>query len=164
MRNIKNILLTICMLCATIVYAQNAKYQGEIDFGYSSAGGNWATNRINLHTIHGARINNYISIGAGIGLDYYYEGDGTGFILPLYGNVKGYVPINEKWNPYASLGVGYGFGILGLSDVGGLYWDFAIGVKYRLLKFQIGYVSQSFPGIPENINLKAVQFRIGLAF
>lgn len=166
MKTLKGLLVALFMLCTTAGYAQEAiKYQGEVDLGYSIGVGTFNINRANLHTIHGAKINKNFSVGLGIGLDLYHNEGDLDFMLPIFVNAKGYLPINEKFSPYASLDLGYGIGVSeSFSGVGGFYWSPAIGIKYDKFKFQIGYVSQSLSESGFSINMEAVQFKLGLAF
>lgn len=149
--------------------AQEAKYQGEIDLSYSIGTGTFSTNRVNLHTIHGAKMNDYFSIGVGLGLDYYHElyreeGDGE-LVIPIFLNTKAYLPVDEKLSPYVSLDLGYGIGATkGVSGLGGFLWSPAIGLKYDKVKFQVGYVNQNVSESGISISLNAVQFMIGVIF
>lgn len=165
MKKFKSILVALFMLSMTTSYAQDGiKYQGEVDLGYSIGVGTFNANRVNLHTIHGAKINKNFSVGLGIGLDYYHEGEGD-LMMPIFANAKGYYPVTEKFSPYASLDLGYGVGVTeGTSGLGGFYWSPAIGIKYDKFKFQIGYTSQSLSESGFSVNMGAVQFKVGLAF
>lgn len=178
MKLFKCVLAALLLLCSTIAYAQpvgytrsigytqnEIMYQGEVDLGYSIGVGLFATNRVNLHTVHGAKINKHLSAGIGLGLDFYHEGDPLQIMMPIFLNVKGYYPINEKFSPYASLDLGYGLGVTdGLNGLSGFYWSPAIGVKYEKFKFQIGYTSQSLSESGVSLNMGAFQFRVGLVF
>ena len=165
MKTLKGLLVALFMLCTTAGYAQEAiKYQGEVDLGYSIGVGTFNINRANLHTIHGAKINQNFSVGLGLGLDFYHE-DGLDIMMPIFVNAKGYYPINSKFSPYVSLDLGYGFGVTEyVSGIGGFYWSPAIGIKYDKFKFQIGYTSQSISESGVSVNMGAVQFKVGLAF
>lgn len=165
MKNLKSILVALFMLSVTAGYAQNeVKYQGEVDLGYSIGTGTFAADRVNLHTIHGAKINQYCSLGVGIGLDYYHEGSGE-LLMPIFLNAKGYLPINAKFSPYVSLDLGYGVGVTdGVDGLGGFLWSPAIGIKYDMFKFQIGYSSQRISESGIGFDMNAVQFKVGLAF
>ena len=141
MKKIKSILVVLLMLVATTSYAQSeVKYQGEVDLGYSLGVGNFGLDRVNLHTVHGAKINKNFSLGAGLGVDYYFNGGEGEIMMPLYVNAKAYLPVNTKFSPYASIDLGYGIGVT--SEFGGFYWSPAVGIKYNKFKFQIGYTSQ----------------------
>lgn len=68
----KKILLLIALsVCACTIKAQGISYQGEISIGYSLAAEDGATERIPLHIINGLRINDYLFVGIGTGVEYY---------------------------------------------------------------------------------------------
>ncbi len=164
MKKIKSLLLSLCLLGATTSFAQDTeiKYQGEVDLGYSFGVGTFSLDRVNLHTVHGAKINQYFSLGAGLGLDYYYSDGESEIMMPIYVNAKGYLPVNEKFSPYASLDLGYGIGVT--TEYGGFYWSPAVGIKYNKFKFQIGYSNQRISESGIGFDMGAVQFKIGIAF
>ena len=99
------LLAVAAMMSVSIANAQvPVKYQGEIDLGYSIGVGTFSTGRVNVHTIQGARIGEYFSAGLGLGLDYYHEFYEQGELaIPIYLNLKGYLPVFEKVSPYFSL-------------------------------------------------------------
>ena len=55
----KKLFLLLAAICvASSAFAQTPiKYQGEVDLGYSLGVGEFATGRVNIHTIHGAKNN-----------------------------------------------------------------------------------------------------------
>ncbi len=68
------LLAVAAMMSVSVANAQvPVKYQGEVDLGYSIGVGTFSTGRVNVHTIQGARIGEYFSVGLGLGLDYYHE-------------------------------------------------------------------------------------------
>lgn len=146
-----------------------AKYQGEVELGYSAGVGTFSMGRVNLHTIQGAKVGDYFSVGLGLGLDYYHElysdvGDGELFV-PIYLNMKGYVSVTEKLSPFASLDLGYGLGITeGVSGCGGFLWSPSVGLRYNHFKLQVGYTSQRISEDGFGFNMNAVQFKIGIIF
>ena len=95
-------LLVIMIVTAFTLNAQSlVKYHGEINAGYSVGIGTFATNRVNIHTIQGVDISKYFSTGVGIGLDYYHELYEKGeLVLPLFLNMKGYLPATETVSPF----------------------------------------------------------------
>lgn len=166
MKKLKSLLFSLCLLGATTSFVQDTevKYQGEVDLGYSIGTGTFAADRVNLHTIHGAKIGKYCSLGLGLGLDYYHEGSGE-LLMPIFLNAKGYLPVNDKFSPYVSLDLGYGVGVTeGVDGLGGFLWSPAIGIKYDMFKFQIGYSSQRISESGIGFDMNAVQFKIGIAF
>jgi len=143
----------------------NIKYRGEVDFGYSVGVGDLApiASRVNFHTVQGAQFGKYVSAGLGLGLDLYHDLENE-LMLPIYLNVKGYLPVNETVSPYLSFDIGAGVGLTeGVSGLSGLYVTPAIGVKVSKFKFQFGYSLQQFSnGI--SLNMSAIQLKVGVVF
>ena len=64
--------------------------------------------RIVFETVHGVRINPYLFAGVGLGINYFYkdiyfsngwniyELGNSGTVLPVFANVKGYLPFQAK--------------------------------------------------------------------
>jgi len=150
-------------LCA--VHAQvPVKYQGEVDLGYSIGVGEFATGRVNLHTIHGVKIGDYFSTGVGVGVDYYHEGEAE-LMIPVYLNLKGYLPVSEKVSPYLSFDIGAGIGATeGVSGLSGMMLTPAIGVKAGIFKAQIGYNVQRISESGVGVNFNALQIKVGVMF
>lgn len=126
------------------------KYQGEINLGYS-VGLDSNDGRLNVHTIQGAKIGQYISAGLGLGLDYYHYYDE--FMIPLYLDIKGYYPINDRISPFIAMDLGYSIRTSSSTD-GCIYFAPSIGVKYKNFSFQYGYTCK----------LGALQFKLGYIF
>lgn len=158
--------VAMIMVTSLGLNAQSAKYQGEVDLSYSIGTGTFSTNRVNIHTIHGAKIGDNFSLGVGLGLDYYHELYDSGeLMIPIFVNAKGYLPVGEKTSPYLSLDLGYGIGATeGVSGLGGFLWSPAIGIKYNKVKFQVGYTSQNISENGIGLNMNAVQIMIGVVF
>lgn len=167
-------LLVAIIVTITSVFSGNAqqvpvKYQGEVDLGYSIGVGTFSTGRVNLHTVQGVKISDYFSVGMGLGLDYYHDlysdmGSGELFV-PIFLNMKGYVPVTEKLSPFLSLDLGYGIGATeGVSGCGGFLWSPSVGLRYNHFKFQIGYTSQRISENGFGFNMDAVQIKVGVVF
>ena len=161
----KLFLLMAATILASTVFAQTPiKYQGEVDLGYSIGTGTFAADRVNLHTIHGAKFGNHFSAGLGLGLDYYHEGEGE-IIVPIYLNVKGYLPVSKKVSPYLSFDIGVGVGASEyVSGLSGLYFMPAIGIKAGHFKVQFGYNVQKLSEDGISVSFNAIQLRLGVAF
>lgn len=139
------------------------KYHGEVDLGYSIGVGTFSTGRVNLHTVQGVRIGRHFSTGVGVGLDYYHELEEL--FIPIYLNMKGYLPVSEKVSPYFSLDIGAGVGASsGASGLSGLYCMPAVGVKLGKFKAQLGYNIQRVSESGLGFNMNAVQIKVGLMF
>ncbi len=162
----KKFLLLVAM--ATMSFgAANAqtpvKYHGEVDLGYSIGVGTFATGRVNLHTIQGIQVGKYFSTGIGLGLDYYHEG--PELMIPIYLNLKGYLPVTEKISPYFSLDVGAGIGATtGMSGLSGATYTPAVGVKIDRFKVQIGYNAQCLSESGVSVTMGAIQIKAGVTF
>lgn len=181
----KKSLFLIAFACATLFsvkfYAQD--YQGEVDFGYSLGVGKLPSDRFNVSTVHGLEIEDYLFLGVGAGLDYhfveeniyadfgdddhyyggYFEKDRMGF-LPVFFNIKGYLPLDDDFMPFLSLDLGYSFC---LSDDGesGLYVTPSVGIRlFEDFKIQVGYNLQQMTERGVSLNIGAVQFKVGYLF
>lgn len=140
------------------------KYQGEVDLGYSVGVGTLATGRVNIHTIQGVKIANIFSAGVGVGVDVYHE-DGTDILIPIYLNLKGYLPTQSKVSPYLSFDIGAGIGVSEyVSGLSGLMITPALGVKIGMFKAQIGYNAQKISESGFSLNFNAIQFKVGVVF
>lgn len=165
----KKLFLLVAMATMSIC-AANAqslvKYHGEADLGYSIGVGTFSTGRANVHTIQGIQIGKYFSTGVGIGLDYYHEFYEKGeLVIPIYLNLKGYLPVSKKVAPYFSFDIGTGIGATsGVSGMSGLYCTPAVGIKAGKFKAQLGYNMQRFSEGGIGINLNAIQLKVGFMF
>ena len=161
------LLAAIATMSAWSAHAQvPVKYHGEVDLGYSIGVGTFATGRLNIHTIQGVQISKYFSTGLGLGLDYYHELSEKGeLLIPIYLNLKGYLPISKKVAPYFSLDIGAGVGATsGVSGMSGLYCTPAVGIKAGKFKAQLGYNVQRVSESGFGISMNAIQIKWGLMF
>ena len=159
----------LILFIATAVSAATAeakipvRYQGEVDAVLSVGVGNLATQRAGVHTIHGVRLGQYFSTGIGIGADFYTM-DGE-VVMPLYVNMKGYLPTNRKATPFVSLDLGAGLGVSNdVAGFSGLYCTPAVGVKVRKFKVQLGYNIQQIAVSGFGFSMGAVQLKLGCMF
>ncbi len=147
------------------------KYQGEIAVGYGVGVGAASnvinTDRIVLETVHGARINPYVFVGAGLGINYFYGllddydlyqgNDDTATILPLFANIKGYYPLSKKTSLSLSLDLGAAIGIGGIAS--GTEFYTSIGPEVQVGKLNLCIRFQHM-----GTGLNAMLFRIGFIF
>lgn len=147
------------------------KYQGEIAVGYGVGVGAASdvinTDRIVVETVHGARINPYVFVGAGLGINYFYgllddynlyQGDDdTATILPLFADIKGYYPLSKKTAIALSLDLGAAIGIGGIAE--GTEFYTSIGPEVQVGKFNLGIRFQHM-----GTGLNAMLFRVGFTF
>lgn len=160
-------LLFSALVALLTIGAANAqapvKYHGEVDLGYSIGVGTFATGRVNLHTIQGVQVGKYFSTGIGLGLDFYHEG--PELMIPIYLNLKGYLPVAAKVCPYFSFDIGAGIGAsTGLSGLSGVTYTPAVGIKAGRFKAQIGYNAQCLSDSGVSITMGALQLKAGVMF
>lgn len=96
--------------------------------------------RLELLTSMGSLVNKYIYLGAGLGLNYYTDGNST--LLPIYANIRGYIPTGSIILPYIDLKPGYSIG-LSDSNSKGFYINTTVGIQIHNFTVGIGYASQS---------------------
>ena len=163
-----SILIGLLTLMVGIAEAKGiVSYQGEIDLGYSYGISNDASECVHLHTIQGIKVGKYFSTGVGAGFDYYYNfDDSSEAMIPVYLNLKGYLPVGKKVSTYLSCDAGWSFGVTGdLNNNNGLTVTPAIGVVWGLFKAQVGYTIQNVKGVElGNLNMGAVQLKVGIMF
>ena len=159
------LLMIAVLFIASSASAQTpVKYQGEVDLGYSLGVGEFAAGRVNIHTIHGAKFGNNFSAGVGVGIDIYHSGEAD-VMVPIYLNLKGYVPTNSKVSPYASFDIGAGLGASeSVSGLSGLYLMPAIGLKVGAFKAQLGFNVQKLSESGISVGMNAVQLKVGVVF
>lgn len=161
-------------------FEPTVKYRGEISIGGAFSGTahvdaivdakfNVSLSRPFLETVHGVMISDYIFVGAGVGLQYYAGklGDLQNYYefapeslntltVPIFVNVKGFLPLNNNIKPFINLGLGGSvvactdlaiventYGHKHAYDVdGGFYCDFGAGVEYKRWSVGIGLQHQ----------------------
>lgn len=183
----KAILLSVFALFSIATsHAQEkqTKYQGEVQAGYAfgvkSGDLEAKIDRIGVSMINGLRFNRYLSAGVGIGIDYYFK-NGFSFIsLPVFANVKGYLPVSDKTSLFASLDCGYSASLKDESEgseyikMKGFLITPAIGVNinvadgkavnlslcYNSQKYELGVAN--YGSVTDKTN--AIGLKIGFAF
>lgn len=148
-------------------------YQGEVNLGYSVGGRNFTfseywengersgvNSRIAVTTVHGYRVAKWFFVGAGVGVmgdfpiyfpkwdeDEKYISDiskGALMFVPIFANVKFYLPISDSFSLYAT-------GSFGGSPVinghklysGGYYGEYGLGLNYKRFTFDAGIQQQT---------------------
>src|SRR5574344_487298 len=122
--------------------------------------------RLELLTSFGSRVNDIFYVGAGVGVNYYTDADI--FTIPLYADLKAYIPVNSLISPYIDLKSGYA---IGTGDYkGGLYIDFTAGIEISGFIIGIGYVTQSLKYklrsnyYSDSFNTDGLILKVGYAF
>lgn len=139
-------------------------YRGEVNLGYSIGVGDVGLGRVNIHTIQGVQVGRFVSAGLGTGIDIYHY-DGASFLIPIYLNVKGYLPVSRMVTPYLSLDIGGGIGVgPQMAGLDGVICAPAVGVQVSLAHIQVGYALQQFSNLGFSLNCHAVQLKVGVHF
>ncbi len=129
---------------------------------------------LGLRTINGYQLNEYFSVGLGVGFEAFLDGDNKGALIPFSIDTR----INfrkGKLSPVLNLNAGYSVGVQNSS---GLAANPSIGIKLYLTKkvaylFNIGYKVQQqnvkLPDqygvdIPRIINYQFLSLSTGLSF
>lgn len=162
------LMLAIFMIAGISANAQS-RYSADVDLGYTltfDKEGISLSDRINFSTTHGVMFNERFFVGAGAGLDYFFDSEGEWYMMPLYANVKGFLPLSEKTSLFASVDVGYSLYLSGYYTVGSgaFYCSPAVGVKLSSFKLQVGYNILSFSDDGFSDSVGAMQFKIGYVF
>ena len=135
----KKLLFSLFLIIISSVGAYTQiKYQAEISLGLSVESllhnnqNNQSTNspsRVVFHHISSARVSDYFSIGLGIGVDIdnKYVFDGVEYLMPIYMNAKGYLPMNANYL-FLEFSGGHSFGMSkGSKGMGGILIGPGIG-------------------------------------
>ena len=84
--------------------------------------------------------------------------------MPIFLNMKGYLPVSEKVAPYLTFDIGYGIGLTqGLEGFGGLYLTPGIGIKIGKFKTEVGFNMQQITDVIK-VNANAIKLSIGYIF
>ena len=162
------ILVAILSLFAGVAGAKGlVSYQGEIDLGYSTGLEELSQESVNLHTIQGIKVGDYFSTGIGTGIDFYYSYDDTSeAMVPLYLNVKGYLPFGDRVSGFISCDAGWAVGVTDdIKKVNGISITPSIGVVWGVVKVQVGYYMQSLDCLDlKHIKMNSLQAKIGIMF
>lgn len=171
----KHVFLFLAILTGCAAAAQSThrgvKYQGEVLAGYSFGVSTYDTDRVNVHMINGIRFAQNFSAGLGLGLDYYCTGGMSALALPVYANLKGYMPFyTNRAGLFLSLDAGYAAGLnRELSGWGGFLITPAFGAYMKVsqnqsLRISLGYNHQAFSKNGVSTNFESLSLRVGFAF
>lgn len=95
----------------------------------------------------GCRVRDFFFVGAGTGLHTVFSNVDGLLSLPLYANIKGFLPIKENVMPFLSFSAGADFWWLPFSDISrirnttyvGFYTNVGLGVEWGRHQFSGGY-------------------------
>lgn len=157
-------LFTMAIVEPASAQGPTTKYQGEVYISGGYGIGDIPLNRLSLHTIHGARIGECFSMGVGLGLDWYTEDIESGMLmLPIFADMKLYAPTHGKFDPFLMVDLGYGLAVEE-PNLGGLMLGAGIGFKAGVFAMSVGYHLQQLGISGINLNMSALQLKLGVAF
>lgn len=140
------------------------KYHSDYSLGLGLSFDDDTSGRVSLHTIQGIKVGKCFSTGIGVGGDLFFEDD-TYVFVPVYLNIKGYLPISKRVTPYLSVDIGENFGVTNnIKGVKGLYCTPAVGIYLGRFKVQVGYNIQRLSSDGYKFNSDGLQVRFGFAF
>ena len=150
----------------------STRYQGEIQVGFGAGVGAFPADRVYLQTIQGVRVGDHFSVGLGIGLNiivpYTFTYDLPELYMPIFVNVKGYLPINEQTSLFGSFDIGGSFGLTeGVAGFKGLMVCPSVGVSINnKVNLSLGYDFQKIStGVSYiSASMNAVSIKVGYMF
>lgn len=176
-------LLLLLTLLTTITNATNAQtkkahYQGEAQIGYSIGIGITPNNRANIHLLNGIRFNKYLFTGVGTGLDIYSIDSETLLAIPIFFNLKGYMPVSNTTSMFLSLDLGTAIGTDEIKEVNFFSMTPGIGASFNVaeakaITINLGYCYQALgyyytgdggSAYRGRDNTGAITFKVGFSF
>lgn len=142
----------------------NTRYQGEVYVAGGYGIGDAPINRLQLHTIQGARVGECFSAGIGLGADWYTQDFESGLLMvPLFADFKFYAPTNSSFDPFIMLDIGYSLQPES-PDLGGMMVGTGIGFHAGCFALSVGYHLQQLGAYGVHIDLSSIQLKLGVAF
>ncbi|AFM02530.1 hypothetical protein Fleli_0018 [Bernardetia litoralis DSM 6794] len=146
-------------------------YSGRVELGYGFGTGDFGFDNVKFNFINSYRVNNYFSIGLGIGARYYSDFEAV--YVPVFLDIRSRF-LTGKVSPYAALGLGYtvnasndfyGIGTLinpqiGVSILNSSSSDFNIGLGYDIQRLKD--FDNAFTGRTASFN--ALSLNLGISF
>lgn len=140
-------------------------YKGMFDLCYGIGVGDLESSRFGITTVQGYQFNPYLFVGAGLGVNYYYDDDGVN--IPIFADARGTLPLNNSVALFFDFRLGYS-----VVDIEGFYMSPSIGVRAgrkSAVTLSLGYEYQScdvwyYDGYSSwygTGNAGAVTFRVG---
>ncbi|MEG1564226.1 MAG: hypothetical protein RR365_10950 [Bacteroides sp.] len=116
-------------------------YKGFVDAGYQFDVSDCNASSLQVSTTHGYQCNDYIFVGAGLGLSYFNDAEAVA--IPFFANLHANLTKKEI-APFADVKAGYSAG-----DVDGLYIALGLGVRFALqgtkaINLRLEYVAQGY--------------------
>lgn len=115
-------------------------YCGFIDLGYTFGVGEYKEGRIEFTTSHGVRPIEYIFVGLGAGVSYWFDSDMVA--IPIFFNIRTDIPTGVFASPFIDVKFGYS-----PYDVKGLYGNYSVGCRFATsrktaVSLSVGYNMQ----------------------
>ena len=116
------------------------RYRGFVEYTQTFSSDEY---RVGLVTSHGCQLNPYIYLGAGVGVEYWYDYESC--VVPIFAHFRSEIHnlIRRNASPFLDFRIGYGAG-----DPQGLYLNPSVGCHFYLghskqgLSVRAGYVLQ----------------------
>lgn len=144
--------------------AQSTRYHGELNIAGCYGIGDLPLNRLQVQTIHGARVGECFSAGVGLGADWYTSDFDSGILMiPVFADFKLYAPTSSGFDPYLMVDLGYSI-CAEETQIGGLMVGAGLGFKAGVFNLSLGYHLQQLGTQGVSIDLGALQLKLGLAF
>ena len=155
--------------CSTGNYNLKTGFKGMVEAGYTF--GDKSGGRSELLLSLGDQVNQYLFVGGGFGYNYYVNGDGEGSdvnFIPVFANIRGYIPINSIFHPFIDLKPGYGISLENDPYKGGFFMAAEGGVEFKCLSIGAGYSTQSMKyetqGFDINCHTGGFSIKLGIIF
>ena len=157
------LLLTLAIAgITTTSQAQQTKYHGEVYVAGGYGIGTLPLHRAQLHTIHGVRVAEVVSVGVGVGLDILTDLEDGIPMIPIFADLKLYAPTAGKFDPFLMLDIGYS--LEPRTQLGGMTFGAGLGFKAGVFAMSVGYHLQQLSVSGVGINMGALQLKLGVAF
>jgi hypothetical protein len=117
-----------------------------------------------LHTVNGFHVTRSISLGVGVGIDWFGDYE----MLPVYADLRVYPSLTE-WAPFFYGNVGYGLGVLDKDLESGLMAGLGGGLQFSLnpklaLLASVGYRYQGATFLGHVLDAHYLQVSVGVKF
>lgn len=139
MKPLKLLAVIITAITTSVCSAQTG-YKGMIEAGRTFHLTYTPLHTTEVATTHGYQFNNYLYVGAGVGLNF-NSSEKKSLYMPMYLDVKANL-LRSKVTPFIDLKAGYS-----VLDVKGVYLSPSIGVDYNFYRklsvyLKVGYTYQ----------------------
>lgn len=148
-------------------------FKGIVELGYQTGVNFSSQDVIKLNIIYGYQVNPFFSLGLGTGVRYYIDGSDA-FLIPVFADFRGYLPLNSKISPYISLGIGYSFDTSDTFNSVGFMFNPTIGMNFKVsdksaMNIGLGVEKQkgemySFDDYSDDFDELSISIIVGISF